>query len=186
MRETLLSDETSASRGTTGWLELANPDAASFAPWISAITTEAPSSARRRTIASPMPVAPPVTIATRSFSLMAPSPRSRSRIELAQPADARLLRLTPRRRPVELQFDQPLEPSSLQEAQHGREVDLAGPRLQPPRRVGELDDGNRIPGRLEMRDQVAVHGLDMSGVEDQAHRWTVHGGDNVVGGVDVM
>src|SRR2546422_113142 len=64
---------TSVSRLTSAWTYVARAptSAATSRPrssWMSAGTTEAPSSMKRRTVASPMPLAPPVTSAILPFS----------------------------------------------------------------------------------------------------------------------
>src|SRR6266478_4352189 len=183
---TLSSEETSASIGMMGRLEPESPSAASFAPLMSAMTTDAPSSARRRTMARPMPVAPPVTIATRSFSLNGDPPALCRCIDLAEALDAGLLDVPPRCRPVELQLDEAFEPAPLQHCQNGMEVHLASSRLQAPRRIGELDGGHSVPGGLQVGDQTAVHRLDVRGVENQFHCRAADGGDDLARIVDVM
>src|ERR1700756_4873364 len=102
---------------------------------MSAMTTDAPSSARRRTMARPIPVAPPVTIATRSFSLNGDPPALWRCVDLPEALEAGLLDTPPRYRPVEFQLDQAREPAALQQRQDGIEVHLAGSRLEASRSV---------------------------------------------------
>ena len=65
---------TSSSLEMSTVMPLPPAGAASSAPWMSATTTVAPSSASLSAIALPMPCPPPVTIATLSSSLpMSPS-----------------------------------------------------------------------------------------------------------------
>src|ERR1044072_7255626 len=74
-----------------------------------------------------------------------------------------------RHRPSMFEFNRSLEPPLLDFVDDPHEIELSGSRFDPTRIVGQLDQLDEIPCPVEVADNIAVHRLDMPGVEDQTY-----------------